>query len=66
LTFVIEEACFVGGVARNAYHTKYMGFTNAFRIFREIISQCPKDCLYWFFLTYLISVYCGHFSFSCP
>ncbi|KAH9325358.1 hypothetical protein KI387_005536 [Taxus chinensis] len=28
LTFVIAEACFVGGAARNAYHTKYRGFAN--------------------------------------
>ena len=26
--FIIAEACFVGGAARNAYHTKYRGFTN--------------------------------------
>nr|ABK22190.1 unknown [Picea sitchensis]ACN40434.1 unknown [Picea sitchensis] len=26
LTFIIAEACFVGGAARNAYHTKYRGF----------------------------------------
>lgn len=28
LTFIIAEACFVGGAARNAYHTKYRGIYN--------------------------------------
>uniref|UniRef100_A0A0C9S1G0 TSA: Wollemia nobilis Ref_Wollemi_Transcript_25454_1251 transcribed RNA sequence n=1 Tax=Wollemia nobilis TaxID=56998 RepID=A0A0C9S1G0_9CONI len=26
VTFIIAEACFVGGAARNAYHTKYRAF----------------------------------------
>ncbi|GLJ17051.1 hypothetical protein SUGI_0294990 [Cryptomeria japonica] len=29
LTFLIAEAFFVGGVARNAYHNKYKGFYNS-------------------------------------
>lgn len=26
LTFLIAEACLVGGSAKNAYHTKYLGY----------------------------------------
>ena len=39
MTFIIIEACFVGGAARNTYHTKYKGSYQSINVSCETLRK---------------------------